>query len=44
VTISLGVTELRPDTAGAKALLSEADQALYISKQTGRDRVTAFPR
>jgi diguanylate cyclase (GGDEF)-like protein len=44
LTISLGVTELRPETAAAKTLLAEADQALYMSKQTGRDRVTTFPR
>jgi diguanylate cyclase (GGDEF)-like protein len=42
LTISLGVTGLRPDTSGAKGLLSEADQALYGSKQAGRDRVTVF--
>jgi diguanylate cyclase (GGDEF)-like protein len=42
ITISVGVTGLRPDTAAAKMLLAEADQALYASKQAGRDRVTAF--
>ncbi|HEY7376522.1 MAG TPA: diguanylate cyclase [Polyangia bacterium] len=44
VTISLGVSDLRPGTDSAKALLSEVDQALYASKQTGRNRVTTFPR
>ena len=44
VTVSVGVTHMRPGTETAKALLSEADQALYVSKQTGRDRVTTFPR
>jgi diguanylate cyclase (GGDEF)-like protein len=42
ITISAGVTCLRPDTADARALLSEADQALYASKQGGRNRVTSF--
>ena len=42
LTISIGVTGLRADTGGAKGLLSEADQALYGSKQGGRDRVTVF--
>jgi diguanylate cyclase (GGDEF)-like protein len=42
VTISIGVTSARADTADAKMLLSEADQALYASKQSGRNRVTVF--
>ena len=42
VTISLGVTSFRPDIADAKALLTEADTALYASKQGGRNRVTVF--
>jgi diguanylate cyclase (GGDEF)-like protein len=42
ITISLGVTGLRPDTAGATKLLAEADHALYASKQGGRNRVTVF--
>ena len=42
LTISIGVTQFRADTADAKALLNEADQALYTSKQTGRNRVTVF--
>jgi diguanylate cyclase (GGDEF)-like protein len=42
VTISVGVTSLRPDTADSKTLLSEADQALYGSKKGGRNRVTVF--
>jgi diguanylate cyclase (GGDEF)-like protein len=42
LTISLGVTQLRPDTADANALLAEADSALYTSKQSGRNRVTIF--
>jgi diguanylate cyclase (GGDEF)-like protein len=42
ITISVGVTCLRPDTPDAQALLSEADQALYASKKGGRNRVTPF--
>ena len=42
ITISVGVTCLRPDTADAKTLLAEADHALYASKQAGRNRVTEF--
>ena len=42
MAISIGVTTFRPDTADAKALLTEADQALYASKQGGRNRVTIF--
>jgi diguanylate cyclase (GGDEF)-like protein len=42
ITISVGVTSLRPDTADAKALLGEADHALYASKEGGRNRVTSF--
>jgi diguanylate cyclase (GGDEF)-like protein len=42
VTISIGVTSFRPEVADAKTLIGEADQALYHSKQGGRDRVTAF--
>ncbi len=39
VTVSVGVSTLTPETANASALLQEADQALYRSKQTGRNRV-----
>jgi diguanylate cyclase (GGDEF)-like protein len=42
VTISIGVTSFRADTADAQALLSEADQALYASKQGGRNRVSVW--
>ncbi|MFI5459040.1 MAG: GGDEF domain-containing protein [Isosphaerales bacterium] len=42
VTISLGVATLRAQWSSVAALVAKADQALYVSKQTGRDRVTHF--
>lgn len=42
VTCSIGVGVLRPDHVELKALLHEADAALYRSKQAGRNRVTDF--
>jgi diguanylate cyclase (GGDEF)-like protein len=42
VTCSIGVGVLRPEHAELKALLHEADAALYRSKQAGRNRVTDF--
>jgi diguanylate cyclase (GGDEF)-like protein len=42
VSISIGVTGLRADTGSPEILLSEVDQALYASKQNGRNRVTVF--
>jgi diguanylate cyclase (GGDEF)-like protein/PAS domain S-box-containing protein len=39
VTISVGVSTLGPDTPDADALVQEADDALYRSKQAGRNRV-----
>lgn len=40
VTVSIGLTTLRPDDT-AETLLSRADQALYASKSTGRNRFSA---
>lgn len=42
VTISIGVTELRPDTQDRDAFIEEADHALYRAKAKGRDRVSRF--
>ena len=41
VTVSLGVALSRPGV-GLAAIISEADKALYISKNSGRNRVTLF--
>lgn len=41
-TISLGISEIRPDTASEKAWLEEADQALYQSKHKGRNQTNIF--
>jgi diguanylate cyclase (GGDEF)-like protein/PAS domain S-box-containing protein len=40
VTVSVGAATLRPATDGAKALVAEADEALYRSTGRGRNRVT----
>jgi len=38
VTVSVGVTRLRPADPGIEDLLSRADEALYRAKNDGRDR------
>ncbi|WP_299199563.1 diguanylate cyclase [uncultured Amphritea sp.] len=42
VTISLGVSQLTQEQDSALSWLEQADQALYKSKQNGRNRVTLF--
>ncbi|MGI1671539.1 MAG: diguanylate cyclase [Neptuniibacter sp.] len=42
VTISLGISEINHDHQSALEWLEEADQALYKSKQSGRNWVTLF--
>ena len=39
VTISLGISEYNPDIHSAKELIMNADKALYVSKETGRNKV-----
>lgn len=42
VTVSVGVTSLRPDIVNHERLLDEADRALYEAKRGGRDQVRRF--
>jgi len=43
VTASFGVACAPHHGTGVEELLKHADEALYLSKQRGRDRVTVFP-
>ncbi len=40
ITVSIGAATFHAATQSPAALIAEADQALYISKSTGRDRAT----
>jgi PleD family two-component response regulator len=42
VTVSIGVSSTEFGASGPAALLEEADQSLYASKNNGRNRVTRF--
>ncbi|MDG4813442.1 diguanylate cyclase [Hydrogenovibrio sp. 3SP14C1] len=42
ITSSFGVSDLRPDDT-AESLMQRGDEMLYISKEQGRNRVTANP-
>jgi diguanylate cyclase (GGDEF)-like protein len=42
VTISIGASACRAETAGIDELLKQADVALYDAKRTGRNRVCGF--
>lgn len=42
VTISMGITEATPDTGDLGILLNKVDQALYRSKQAGRNTITVL--
>ncbi len=42
VTVSIGVSHFPTDAAAQDTLVDSADAALYCSKRTGRNRVTAF--
>jgi diguanylate cyclase (GGDEF)-like protein len=43
VTASFGVACSPQHGKGVEELLKHADEALYLSKQRGRDRVTVYP-
>jgi diguanylate cyclase (GGDEF)-like protein/PAS domain S-box-containing protein len=42
VTVSVGVSSTRDGAGRLSALIEQADEALYVSKQRGRNRVTAW--
>jgi diguanylate cyclase (GGDEF)-like protein len=42
VTASFGVAQLLDDTANGEQLVDQADQALLVAKQSGRDRVVRY--
>ena len=42
VTASMGIGTIGPRTAGAAALVEQADRALYRSKEAGRNRATHY--
>jgi diguanylate cyclase len=43
ITISLGVTAMRPEIQTSEVLLKRADDALYEAKRTGRNKVIVLP-
>jgi diguanylate cyclase (GGDEF)-like protein len=42
MTISIGVSEIRPGETTVDAALSRADQALYEAKNAGRNRASSY--
>jgi diguanylate cyclase (GGDEF)-like protein len=42
VSISMGITQVTSDTADLGLLMNKVDQALYKSKQTGRNTITVL--
>lgn len=42
ITVSFGVSEIRPSTDNVKKLLARADEALYKAKEGGRNRVSIY--
>jgi diguanylate cyclase (GGDEF)-like protein/PAS domain S-box-containing protein len=44
ISISLGVADLDEECVDIQALVRRADQALYVTKETGRGQVTAWHR
>ena len=44
ITISLGVSSLENNAGKAEELISQADKALYIAKNSGRNRVVSWGR
>jgi diguanylate cyclase (GGDEF)-like protein/PAS domain S-box-containing protein len=44
VTVSFGVSSLKFGAPSVADLINQADEALYLSKKTGRNRVTSYDR
>jgi diguanylate cyclase (GGDEF)-like protein/PAS domain S-box-containing protein len=44
ITCSLGVSSLRSGAASAPDLVNQADEALYLAKKTGRNRVIRYDK
>lgn len=42
VTVSIGVAEMQSDDSEAEAILNRADRALYLAKDSGRNRVASI--
>ena len=42
VSVSIGASSLEWGAGNLTSLIDQADQALYVSKQTGRNRVTRW--
>jgi two-component system cell cycle response regulator len=39
ITVSIGISEAKPDETDAASILKRADIALYKAKQKGRNRI-----
>jgi diguanylate cyclase (GGDEF)-like protein len=39
VTVSIGIAQKDKNTSDLKTLIARADQAMYVAKQKGRNRV-----
>ena len=44
ITISLGIAEMEPGCLNIDTLLDQADKALYLAKQGGKNRVAVWPK
>lgn len=44
ITISQGISLLNDDAADIKVLIKNADDAMYVSKRSGRNQVNIFPK
>jgi len=42
ISVSLGLAEMGPDCPDLQMLIRRADQALYLTKETGRGRITVW--